>query len=226
MRLASAIASSGAGDAGDRGDRAEGLLVERRHARGHVVEHRRRVEEPGPVGGLSAQQQGSARVDAPADLVVQRLAQVRARQRADACRSRAPTRRAGGELPRRTRRRRLSSTMNRLALTQLWPPLTKRALTAVAAAAGDVGVGQHDERVGAAQLQDLLLQRRPGLRGDDRADLRRAGEGDRRDPVVRDEPGDRAGFHEQHLDQAPRARRRRARRPRWPARTAARCPRA
>ena len=43
--------------------------------------------------------------------------------------------------------------MNRLAAMQLWPALPNRDRTAAAAAAGEVGVVEHDERVGAAELE-------------------------------------------------------------------------
>ena len=44
--------------------------------------------------------------------------------------------------------------MNRLAEMQLWPALPNRDFTAASAAAGEVGVVEHDERVGAAELED------------------------------------------------------------------------
>ena len=54
--------------------------------------------------------------------------------------------------------------MKRLAAMQLWPAFWNRARAAVCAGDVDVGVGEHDERVGAAELEDGLLQRAPGRR--------------------------------------------------------------
>ncbi len=58
-----------------------------------------------------------------------------------------------------------ASTMKRLAQMQLWPAFMVRATAAVLAAAVEVGVGQHDERVGAAQLHDRRLERLAGRGG-------------------------------------------------------------
>ena len=61
--------------------------------------------------------------------------------------------------------------MNRLAAMQLWPALRNRARAACSAVTSQVGIGQHDERVGAAQLQHALLER-PARSGPDRAPAR------------------------------------------------------
>ena len=213
----------GVAAAGDRGDRAERLLAEGGHRRGHVVEHRRRVEEAGPVDRAARRaaawrprrrvrrtwscrvSRRSARASGP--MSVSRLAGRRpqgARSATNAATNSSAT---------------LSSTMKRLALTQLWPVLMNRDLDGRRRGGGDVGVGQHDERVGAAQLEHLLLQRRAGLRGHDRADLGRAGQRHGRDPVVGDEPGDRAGIDQQRWTSPSGAPASRARSPRQPARS-------
>jgi hypothetical protein len=93
---------------------------------------------------------------------VQLVAQVRARHRPDAVESATDERTStnGHELV----GHRLG-TMNRLAADADWPPLPKRDFTAASAAA-QVGVVEHHERVGAAQLEHALLEaaRRPSRR--------------------------------------------------------------
>ena len=78
--------------------------------------------------------------------------------------------------------------MNRLAAMQLWPPLPKRDFTAASAAALEVGVVEDDERVGAAELEHALLQRRAGGRADGLAGPLAAGQRDGGDPGVADDP--------------------------------------
>ena len=73
--------------------------------------------------------------------------------------------RAAGRRRRSARgiRRRRPSTMKRLAAMQLWPAFWKRARTPVSTAAVEVGVGEHDEGVGAAELEHRLLHGATGL---------------------------------------------------------------
>lgn len=52
----------------------------------------------------------------------------------------------------------------------------------------DFGIRQDDERIGAAQFNHLPTHRLPGLRGDDLAHLRRAGQRHRSDAVIGDHP--------------------------------------
>ena len=58
-----------------------------------------------------------------------------------------------------------SWTMKRLAAMQDWPLLIVRALTAVAAAAAEVGARHDDEGVAAAELEHGLLELRRRRRG-------------------------------------------------------------
>ncbi len=83
---------------------------------------------------------------------------------------------------------------------QLWPLFWLRARAAVRAAV-QVGVGQHDERVRAAQLEHLLLDTRRGERRDASSDLARAGERDRGDARVPDQPLDLGAGHEHRPEQ-------------------------
>ena len=46
---------------------------------------------------------------------------------------------------------------------QLWPMLPNRDFTAASAAAGQVRVVEHDERVGPAELEHALLEGRPAV---------------------------------------------------------------
>ena len=70
-----------------------------------------------------------------------------------------------------------STTMKRLAAMQLWPLLIVRAFAACRRRLGGIDVGEHDERVGAAQLEHRLLQAPPRLRGHLHAGAVAAGEG-------------------------------------------------
>ena len=83
--------------------------------------------------------------------------------------------------------------MNRLALTQLCPPLTNRALTAVAAAAGTSASASTTNGSDPPSSSTCFFSAAPACAAMIAPTSRRAGEGDRRDPVVGDEPGDRAG---------------------------------
>ncbi len=74
--------------------------------------------------------------------------------------------------------------MNRLAAMQDWPLFWTRAVTAVAAARGDVGGRQHEEGVAAAELQDRLLDLVTGDRGDRASRTLAAGQGGGGDPGV------------------------------------------
>ena len=56
--------------------------------------------------------------------------------------------------------------MKRLAAMQLWPLFWLRARDRDLDGGVDVGVGEHDERIGAAQLEHLLLEMLAGRAGD------------------------------------------------------------
>ena len=56
--------------------------------------------------------------------------------------------------------------MKRLAAMQLWPVLMSARPRAVRGRGGEVGVGEDDEGIGAAELEHGLLQLAPGLLGD------------------------------------------------------------
>ena len=71
---------------------------------------------------------------------------------------------------------------------QSWPALPNTAHGAAAAAASHVGVGEHEVRRLAAQLQRDALDRLRRARGDPAADLGRAREGDLGHVGVLDEP--------------------------------------
>ena len=163
VSLASANGLVGVARANDRGHRAEGLLAERGHVGVDAVQDGRRVEVALAVDGAAADQRAarparpSARPGRPAR---------RAGRRAPAgrrwCRAAAGRRRAAPRPRRRTSASNSSatdsSTMKRLAAMQLWPLFWLRARTAVGRGGVQVGVGQDDERVRAAQLEHLLLR--------------------------------------------------------------------
>src|SRR5437870_1811735 len=76
--------------------------------------------------------------------------------------------------------------------------------TAASSGGGDVGVVQHDERIAAAELQHGLLQLASGLLGHLAAGVIAAGQGDRGNAGIGDEPGHGARAHERGGEEAGR----------------------
>ena len=81
--------------------------------------------------------------------------------------------------------------MKRLPAMHDCPLLPVRAATAISAAFATSALAQHDERVGAAQLEDGLLDVVARDRGDRAPRRLRSGEGDGFHPTVGDDVGDR-----------------------------------
>jgi hypothetical protein len=79
------------------------------------------------------------------------------------------------------------STMNRLAAMQLWPLLSAAALGGFGGGGGDVGIGQHDERIGAAEFEHGFLQGRAGDGGDRSTGALAAGQRDGADAGMLDD---------------------------------------
>ena len=169
--MARSIACSASSRAQHRRYRAEELFASRRHLRSNVREQRRRIERSGCVGRqLAAQQQARAVGDAGFHLAVKILAQIQPGQR--------PERRIRRE--RRTHHDGAQAGEHRiekLIVYAFHDDKTLRrdaALTTVdqptADADGrrgrDVGVGQDDRGIAAAQFQHGRLQGRSGARSD------------------------------------------------------------
>src|SRR5699024_420202 len=162
-----------------RGDRAEQLLVIGRHARCDVFQHSGRIEETNTVRHCAAERAARALFDRARDLIMQGRAQVLARDRAEA-----------GIRIGRIAVLNLAHVFN-IGIAELLvhridhdealgrdaglASVVDASLHAVRHGFVDVGVGQYQIGIIAAQLQHRLLQAFTGLGTDDAACARAAG---------------------------------------------------
>ena len=200
------------GDAGDRGDRAEGLFAQHRRARGGIgADHGRLVPGARLVGGLAAGEDAGARrlggADDPGELVAQVLAGHRAELGLGVERG------AAAQALGRVGEALLELVGDRLDDDE--PLRRDAALAGVLEARGDrdldrlleVGVVEHDEGVGAAELEHRRLDRPPGRFADRDAGGVGAGQGDAGDPPVADQLARLAAGDDDRLEDARRGAR-------------------
>ena len=218
-----------------RRHRAEHLLGVDRACRGHVREHRRRVEPARPLRGRCRRSRiertlgGGVRDRAPRTSSRPRLG----RQRTDIGRlvdriADAQRLHAARRTARRTRPRSLACTMNRFAAMHdcplFWHARVHRDLGTRGV---EVGGRHHDERVAAAELEHRLLDLVAAIARDR---LRRPRSlpvsVTARDPRVVEDRARPARAPMSSVWKAPSGKPARGTRPRWPARTAARSRRA
>src|SRR5262245_52497928 len=145
----------------DRGHGTEGLLVESRHALVHPHEERGRIEGAAAGGHLAAQEQAGAVLHRLLDLVMERVAELDAGLRAPV---RAAVHRiahaARGELSREEIEKALGDRVHHdeaLGRDAALPAVDEASVRGCLGGRREVGVGQYDERIAAAQLQHRLL---------------------------------------------------------------------
>ena len=180
---------------------AEQLLVEGQHAARDAAEHRRRVVVAGAVGDLPAGEHLGALVLRLLDLVLELLPEVRAGERAEV--GAVGHRVADGER-RHLRHEALGERLvdvlvddealgGDAALAVVLRPRVHRLVDGEV----EVGVGEDDEGVAAAELQHARLEGAAGLLGHGAAGAPAAGERDARHAVVGDDgAGVVGGEHE------------------------------
>ena len=171
-----------------------------------MVKHRRLIESARSINGVSTSQQPGALAHRGHDLRMQLVAQVAPRHRTDggARRHGVADHQLFGQ-----RHKSVHEALGHrgfhdeaLGRNAALPGVLKARLHADCGRSLDVGVGQHDERIRAAEFKHLLFERMTGHRCNAAPDRRRAGESDGSDAVVLNQAGNHRGADHHGAEQA------------------------